>query len=400
MSHLITWAALSLAIVILILITLKHRHKHHGPNPAPPAPSQPLDPNNLTNPPPSYWFQRSDTGGIEAFNAGSLYLTQSVTSPATLGPCKQATASTDCPTSFCRITDQSAQTGVCVPYTNSEIYNSPCCTQSIKQDCQALWQEASKLDPDTASKLCGLLSNPSQQSACISKLQGGISAQPALAQQICDVVGDVCTGSGEVVPSELDIQGCHLQVNPAFVDIPWIELIQTIKDTFLNNPYLYADFSCTVQALGLDAGSRGWGFWNTKSVGGSMAWFMHQEGFNPDGTPYHVEGSPIEDGLYCMIVTPTSQGQVASSLFKLPDLDEQFHDYRIIWTPSAITFFVDGTQVFQETTTIVSEPMAIHIWVDNSVFGVDSKGIPQHWTHEFTGARVNNVKSLSVKALL
>lgn len=315
-----------------------------------------LDPNDIYNPPKTYWFARSDKGGSLSWG-GKYYMVQKIESPKVEGTCTLETAAKDCPLAFCR--DKQ-----CVPYTNAEIYNNPCCLDTISDKCDSLW----KADP-VASKI-------------VSQNFG---------REICKLVSSVCKGKGVAVPEGLDRKDCNLVVNPSFVDIPTQELEQFVMDSFLNLPYLYADLTINVQAVGLKNGSRGWGFWNTQ---GSLStqntiWFIHQNGLNPDGSPYAM------NGMYIMIVSST----LGKNVYKLPDLDEEFHKYRILWKKDSITFFVDGKQVFQETKVLVSQPTSFHCWVDNAVFGIDPVTLmPLHWNHLLPdGPRYNNVKSIEIK---
>ena len=48
----------------------------------------------------------------------------------------------------------------------------------------------------------------------------------------------------------------------------------------------------------------------------------------------------------------------------------QFNDYRVEWTPNSVTWFVNNTQVRQQTTDVPDDPMKLHfnLWAPDSDF--------------------------------
>ena len=118
-------------------------------------------------------------------------------------------------------------------------------------------------------------------------------------------------------------------------------------------------FSLKVKVTEFSPGSRGWGFWNGSMdpSQSAIAWFIYLES-NPE--------YPL-NGFYAVVQKPGSIPQ----FFPLnPIILEQEHNYKIKWT-NEIEFFIDGKSVAKSIETVNTE-MAVHIWIDNAVYDLDT----------------------------
>ncbi len=155
---------------------------------------------------------------------------------------------------------------------------------------------------------------------------------------------------------------CHLIPNPGFFDT---QLQNYIADFYLNEPF--------APGRGIEAnikfenfkqgGSLGFGFWNTQMGSNiEMAWFMYQ----------HAPGYSL-NGLYVMVFRRNQ----LPFLQKLKDLDEEWHKYRIDWQTDKMVFSVDGAivSVVPTMSRASSLPMAPNLWSDNGVFEITADGV-------------------------
>jgi len=318
----------------------------------------------IYNPDPSYWLARSDGTGNEVFfPQRNVYLKQSITDPGFVDTCntdpKNPKPCSVSSFSYCRRDMQDSKiqdTGKCITYVNSEIYNGVCCMDEIEKVSKQLF-----------------LKSGDSPSEALSKFQN----------QTGELVKAVCKYR------DSEICGCKLQPNPILVDNPFTSLLQLVEDTFLNNPYQFATLETRLKVQGLNNGSRGWGFWNTIGLPGMMefAWFMQQDGKNDDGTPYPLNG-------FWIYVT-TKDGKTSSK--KLDDLDENWHDYKIVWKKDSLEFFIDNKSVFV-SDVVPQGNMAFHGWVDNAVFLMDAKtGLPIHLTHSLQGEKSQTYEYIKIK---
>lgn len=306
-------------------------------------------------PPKDYWFWRSDGNGKQYYRPSSdVYLKQTINNPKSLGKCSSTN-----PCKFPGI----CRDGECVDHCNSEIYNNPCCKGEF--DCESLDKNG---DDYIMSKL--------NKSLCQS------------FQAMCSVNGDIAgnysgwNNSGK----------CNLIKTTIPVDVPW-DLTQFVRDTYLNNPYLYNKVKITLKGTNVKNGfgSRGWGFWTTYYPW-QFIWFMNNNGLDKDGNPYKY------NGLYASILSIKDDKAYVSGK-RLPDLDESYHDYEIKWKKDKITFLVDNKIVLEETRSeyIPSVNMSFHCWIDNVVYDTDDKGNTVMLYHSFKGEQSQEVKSLEFK---
>lgn len=326
----------------------------------------------IKNPERSYWLYRSDGTGVQEYMPeDGIYLRQTITPVKSAGKCSKTQA---CPwEAFASCTYE----GECIPHCNSEIYNSSCCSKNIDKICQQFINEISS---SSVHPLKRLLQANNIDTSDLNQLR----------YQLCQLLKTVC-GNPNIgnVENEDIIGRCNLVVNPLIIDNPLTSLSQMVQDMFFNLPYKYADLYVRVRAKNMKNGSRGWGFWNTTiNPTQTYAWFMHQNGVDPDGTPYFL------DGFYIMIVLPSSSSPKLRFI-KLPDLDEEWHDYRIKWTKSSIQFYIDGKSVYVENEYVPDTYLSFHFWVDNVIYGFDSQGIAL-WTQKFTENRSQELASFKI----
>lgn len=301
----------------------------------------------VKNPDSSYWFARSDAGGHEVFNSGGNYLYQEIVPPISTGACDSDGKCT---------TDAGCFNGQCIPYTNSEIYNSPCCSvEKMQAACEA-W-----ITSQPSATVQNLLQGLCQKYPDLCSVLNSNNLQ-AIKTTLCQLYMSICGGPlSSMIPSKYD--HCYLVPN-AIPSDP--DIVTSLKELFFNTPYLYSKIITKIKVSNLKDGSRGWGFWNTNVDPMAMAWFIQQDGICPPGLGKECPEGPYElNGFYAMITDPVKG---TYSMQKLPDLDEGWHTYEIDWQPTYINFIVDGNVVHKETKVIPSTRMAYHCWVDNAIF--------------------------------
>lgn len=322
----------------------------------------------VKNPPSSYWFARSDAGGSETFDTDGVYLRQVINPPAPIGDCSS--------TSKCS-GDAGCIDGKCVPYTNSEIYNSPCCSdETIKQACKSWISD--KANQQAFSDFCG--KNPELcRNFDFSNLQN-------IEVQLCNLFRSICGGPlSESIPENLK-NHCRLIHNPIGVDS---DIFTGLKELFFNTPYQYSRIKMKVRATNLKDGSRGWGFWNTNMFPMATIWFLQQDGVCPPGLGKECPEGPYPlNGFYIMIYDPDTKGV---TMKKIPDLDENWHTYEIDWKSDRIIFRIDNKIVYTETKVIPSTFMAFHFWVDNAVFA------PWHVLQNMTKPRTQELAWIEIQ---
>jgi hypothetical protein len=166
------------------------------------------------------------------------------------------------------------------------------------------------------------------------------------------------------------------------------------RDWLLNLPYIPANqvvFQARIRAENLKGGSRGWGFWNMSVSPQTMqvAWFVQYDGVKTgDGTP------AVPSGFYAE--TQNGTKGLDSMMFRLPDLDEDWHDYRIELNQGSVFYFIDGNLVHQVWGAAApAGAMGFHCWVDNAVFGFDGLDVT-HICQSTAAPRSNVVHSMSI----
>lgn len=206
-----------------------------------------------------YWFWRSDGTGKQYYRpSDDIYLIQTITSPVSLGKCS--------PTNPCKFPGL-CRNGECSDHTNSEIYNNPCCKKDI--DCDKFVGEETDY------------------------------IKSRFKRSLCQSFKAMCSVNGEIdgnFSSWNSCDKCNLIPLDIPVDVPW-DLTQFIRDTYLNNPYLYNSFKIRIKGNNVKNGygSRGWGFWTTYYPW-EFIWFMNSNGMDKDGNPYKY------NGFYAMIM--------------------------------------------------------------------------------------------------
>ena len=304
-------------------------------------------------PPKDYWFWRSDGNGKQYYRpSDDVYLIQTINSPDSLGKCS--------PENPCKFPGV-CRNGECADHCNSEIYNNPCCQGQFNCD---------DLDKNT------------NDNYIVRKLN----------KSMCQSFDAMCRVNGDIAGnySGWNNSGkCNL-IRPSIpVDAPW-DLTQFIRDTYLNNPYLYNNVKIRIKASNAKdgLGSRGWGFWTT-SYPWQFIWFMNNNGLDRNGNVYKY------NGLYATILC-LRDDKVYISSKRLPDLDESYHDYEIQWKKDKITFIYDDKVVLEETRPeyIPTVNMSFHCWVDNVIYDTDDKGNTLMLYHFFKGEQSQEIKSL------
>ncbi len=237
---------------------------------------------------------------------------------------------------------ETCRQGFCIPYQNSEIYNSPCYPTAVLTTPMPEWERSL------------------------------ILSQCAASWNLSDNL-------------------VKLSPNPVAMDT---QADQYITDLYLNQPLSPGmHLAWDAQASSMVNGSRGWGLWNTNVVPGqnSFAWFMQMEGLDASGYPYLLSGN------WLMIVLPGTQGNKIL-LKPLPALDENWHHYEIFWAANLMVFTIDYAVVHVELTTIPQGQMAFHNWVDNALFALDSTGQLTHITQKLQVPRTNTLANYQLFA--
>ena len=176
------------------------------------------------------------------------------------------------------------------------------------------------------------------------------------------------------------------------------DLPNLLADLFLNNPFTPAgglEMTARIRIETLKGGSRGWGFWNTSVLPPTMqvAWFIHFNGKETGGVPPFYD-----DGFYAI----TQNGLSGYAMTKLPDLDEDWHDYRIWIGGGQCHYFIDGDLVatVDKADAIPVAPMTFHNWVDNALFGLDkTTGEIVHIMQQTDAPRVNLTEHMRIRSL-
>ena len=329
----------------------------------------------IKNPDQGYWYWRSDTGGSQEYQKNGIYIRQSISPPRPIGSCSD---SQPCPS---QLEDTACIDGECIPYANAEIYNNPCCSLDKLTDACEDWIAKDGLE--WLWTFCEQnVHNPICQKISKEKI---VDAK----DQLCKLFRSVCGGPvADQIPSKYS-DHCHLVPSP----VPLMmdpEPFDAIRELFLNCPYLYSKFQAKIRVGNLRSGSRGWGFWNTTMIPKdmAMAWFMQQDGVcTMPNNPWCPIGQEYAmNGMYAMIVMPGKN----PVMVKLPDLDEEWHNYEIDWTEDHVRFYIDRKLVHEEKTVIPSTRMAFHCWVDNAVFA------PGHVVQKMVSVRSQDIKDLKI----
>lgn len=195
----------------------------------------------------------------------------------------------------------------------------------------------------------------------------------------------------------------NVLINTFPVD-PRAETYNSIYDLFLNLPFVVSQgviFEGRISVENLRGGSRGWGFWNTSVLpwAAQIAWFIQIEGTLPGGrepmipSGFYAQTLNGLNGLFGPDGRPNPQ-----AFIRLPDLDEQAHDYRIELNESVVEYFIDGRSVARVTdpALIPASPLAFHNWVDNAFFNWGRHG-PSRNLQETFAPRANTTWDMKVR---
>jgi len=202
------------------------------------------------------------------------------------------------------------------------------------------------------------------------------------------------TASAAIWPKNVNIALYPVDPLPQYFDPTLQQFWNILNDFFVNLPFLPSNafaFSASIRVETLKRGSRGWGFWNLCSWPTLMqiAWFMQVDGTLPDG-----ETPLVPIGFHAVV-----QNGLDVKFFKLPDLDEQWHDYEIKVTADRVEFFIDGRSVAvsdaADSNPVPTGPMSFEMWVDNAVYG----GSALSWPQPTAAPRTNVACNLRVRSL-
>lgn len=158
---------------------------------------------------------------------------------------------------------------------------------------------------------------------------------------------------------------------------------------FYNAPYLYSKFKTTLKIKNSKGGSRGWGFCDKSDLPNSSTYiiFIQQEGKCTDNSELCFDKDLyILNGFFIMIVTNDKK----LTLFRVTDLDENWHDYEIDWKQDKIVFKIDDNVIYTETKNIPSNNLSFHCWVDNAIFS------PRTVVQKETENRSIDIKTLDI----
>lgn len=239
--------------------------------------------------------------------------------------------------------------GRCVPYSDSENFNSACFIDALKKF---------------------LPTQKSSEGVFEKMVEGckGIEINPKSAP---------CGFLRNYIPADQ---------NPLVVD----------QDMVLNNPYpdatITADMMFGAEGASdpFGPGSAGFGLWdlNVGISGMNFAWFMNQKSKTKVWRDSRV--APPDDGFYAVVKTAmpsnATNPQDYFAFKKLVAPDDQFHQYQVDWQKDYIKFYIDGELVFfvvdinskpklrgngtmpDATIYIPKSTMAVHNWIDNASY--------------------------------
>lgn len=251
------------------------------------------------------------------------------------------------PFETCIPNNSSSPAGHCVPYSDSENFNSACFMDALK----------------------AFLPTQKYSEGVFEKMQEGCKSLEINPKEA------PCGFLRNYIPADQ---------NPTVSE----------QDMVLNNPYpdanLAADLKFEVEGSEqpFGPGSAGFGLWDL-NVGISamnFAWFMKQKG--PPDVSRDPRIAPPDDGFYVVVKTAIPTGATDPQNYfaykKLPEPDNQFHHYQVDWQPTYIKFYIDGKLVFNvaeksstpklrggglvpdATIYLPKTKMAMHNWIDNA----------------------------------
>lgn len=131
-----------------------------------------------------------------------------------------------------------------------------------------------------------------------------------------------------------------------------------IYDAGAEPPHAGASVAMRLRTDHLQAGTRGWGFWNTSGPESSeMAWFAYVDG----GPTYPLRGF--------FAVTQARGRFPRFSPLDLSYLDG-WHEYQIWQGAGGVRFTIDDQLVAEHDDNVPSRetPMRVHVWVDNVIY--------------------------------
>ncbi len=143
------------------------------------------------------------------------------------------------------------------------------------------------------------------------------------------------------------------------------------------NIYRYVTVKVRVKALTpMQPGSRGWGLWQT---GGfpldslQVAWFMQQR--DPSDNPFYTWWTAV-------CTNGSSTGGWVSEELSVRHNIQDWHVYKIVWTPDSVVMYLDSLRLGSATSGIPRVDMAFHAWVDNQIYPPSQLPVPYGWTGE------------------
>jgi hypothetical protein len=145
---------------------------------------------------------------------------------------------------------------------------------------------------------------------------------------------------------------CNIIKNTEYLDYnDPLDPLQILKDSYLNLPYLYGNFSFNLEmpSNNYNNGTFGFGLWNTQLSNPIYAWIMNFESHNT-----------FIPGLYAVVCNKKC------SLKNLTYIRDKLNNSHVTisWTKNNFTFFINNTIIYS-TNNKINTYLSYHIWIDN-----------------------------------
>ncbi len=147
-----------------------------------------------------------------------------------------------------------------------------------------------------------------------------------------------------------------------------------------NGAQIYTSFKCGYGTyewkMRMSSSTNGPGSTGVPISGSVSAGFTY---VNNSQTEIDFEFSAIKSGTIWLVnwLNPTPQSDPTSAnetytASSLPDLTSSFHEYKFVWSPGKISYYIDGTHIVDHTTNVPSAPayfMINHWGTDSPYWG-------------------------------
>jgi Glycosyl hydrolases family 16 len=207
----------------------------------------------------------------------------------------------------------------------------------------------------------------------LSKKMWAIGNGQAPGRIVGDHIGYYDPGHVKVVS---DTSGSYLQLlltqEIGTVDTNPTGVISHGALIYTKNKYGYGTYEMTMRMSSTSSTPTGSGDSDSGSVSAGFAYVNNSQ------TEVDFEFSGLSPKTLYMVnwlnPDPSSDPDPATDqtfdTLDLPSVSTEFHDYKFVWEPSRITFYVDGAKKFVHTTNVPSAPAYFMI----NHWGTDSSG--------------------------